>query len=217
MTSRLSGRWFHEAFGVQMEVKTVVVIGAGTVGQGFAYLAAVSGYRTILEDVSDARREQATVWIARSLERAMADGTLEAIAGNKAAANLSTAHTVENAIRVADLIIETLPDEMEMQIELFTILDKFAKPNAIFASTGLLSITELAEVTFCADRCIGMRCAGGPVESKTIELVKGLQTSSETIAACSEVARRLGKAVVVSAHEADKVGEPERKLTHVQD
>ena len=58
---------------------------------------------------------------------------------------LSLAHTVEDAIRDADLIIETLPDEMEMQIELFTILDKFAKPNAIFASTGLLSIAELAE------------------------------------------------------------------------
>jgi 3-hydroxybutyryl-CoA dehydrogenase len=218
MTSRLSGRWFHEGFGVQMEVKSVAVIGAGVVGQGFAYLAAASGYRTILEDVSDARLDQATVWIARSLERAMADGTLEAIARTTAATNLSTAHTVEDAIRGADLIIETLPDEMEMQIELFTILDKFAKPNAIFASTGLLSITELAEVTFCADRCVGMRCSGSPAESKTIELVKGLETSSETIAACTDLARRLGKVVVVvNEHDADKAREPERKLTHVQD
>ena len=128
---------------------------------------------------------------------------------------------MEDAIRDADLIIETLPDEMEMQIELFTILDKFAKPNAIFASTGFLSITELAEITFCADRCIGMRfpeSAEGMEAIELIKLVKGSETSQETIARCAEVARRMGREVVVLDETApNRFGESERKFANAKD
>jgi 3-hydroxybutyryl-CoA dehydrogenase len=180
-----------------MNVKTIAVIGADTIGRSIAYMAALSGYQTILEDVSDARLQKAAAWIADNLESSISRRTIEATSGGAALANLSTAHTIEDAIRGADLIIETLPDEMEMQIELFTILDKFAEPNAIFATTGLISITELAEITFCADRCIGMRFPDSVVETKTVELVKGRETSNETVAACSDVARRMGREAVV--------------------
>jgi 3-hydroxybutyryl-CoA dehydrogenase len=201
-----------------MNVKTIAVIGANAIGRSIAYMAVLSGYQTILEDVSDARLQKAAAWIADSLESSVALRTIEATARVAALANLSTAHTVEDAIRGADLIIETLPDEMEMQIELFTILDKFAKPYAIFATTGLMSITELAEITFCADRCIGMRFPDSVVETKTVELVKGAETSNETVAACSDVARRMGgEAVVVDDAGADGCGEPERKLANAQD
>ncbi len=201
-----------------MNVQTIAVIGANTIGRSIAYMAVLSGYQTILEDVSDARLQKAAAWIADSLESSVALRTIEVTARVAALANLSTAHTVEDAIRGADLIIVTLPDEMEMQIELFTILDKFAKPNAIFATTGLMSITELAEITFCADRCIGMRFADSVVETKTVELVKGGETSNETVAACSDVARRMGReAVVVDDAGADGSGEPERKLANAQD
>lgn len=128
----------------------------------------------------------------------MTRGEVEARAGDAALANLATAGTVEEAIREADLIIETAADEMEVKIELFTILDKFAKPNAIFASTSAtLSITEIAGVTFCAERCIGMRFLPADAKTKRIELVQGLKTSEETAAVCREVGRHLGKEVVV--------------------
>lgn len=198
MTKMPYGKWLREGLGAGMDVKTIAVIGAGDVGRGIAYVAARSGYGTILEDVCGARLERATTWITRCFEQSVAGGTTEAIIAARAVvANLTVARTVEDAIRDADLIIETLPDEMEMQIELFTILDKFSKPNAIFAATGSISISELAEVTFCADRCVGMRFSGSAAESQTIELGKGSQTSAKTIAACSEVARRMGKAVVM--------------------
>jgi 3-hydroxybutyryl-CoA dehydrogenase len=198
-----------------VEVKTIAVIGADVVGRGIAYVAALCGYTTILEDVSEARLGNAVAWVTPRLERGSGGDAVDGHAGKAASAKLSTAHTVEDAIRDADLIIETLPDEMEMQIELFTILDKFAKPNAIFASTGFLSITELAEITFCADRCIGMRFAGSPAESKTMELVRGLETSNEAIVACSVVARRMGKeAVVVNEPDVNNSGEPKRKLAN---
>jgi 3-hydroxybutyryl-CoA dehydrogenase len=91
---------------------------------------------------------------------------------------------------------------MEMKIELFTIFDKFAKPGAIFASsTTSLSITELAAVTFCPERCIGMRFIGDAQLVERLELVKGRETSEETIAACGEVGRRMGMQVSVLGEE----------------
>ncbi len=205
-----------------MEVKTIAVIGADALGRGIASIAALSGYDTVLEDVSDERLAKAAARIERNHKSFVAGSTPEARGRDAAAAaRLSLAHTVEDAIRDADLIIETLPDEMEMQIELFTILDKFAKPNAIFASTGFLSITELAEITFCADRCIGMRfaeSAEGMGAIELIKLVKGAETSQETIAQCAEVARRMGREVVVLDETAlNRFGESERKFANAQD
>src|ERR1700726_2785098 len=156
MTKMLYGKWLREGVGARMDVKTIAVIGAGEVGRGMAFVAARSGYATILEDVSGPRLEKAAAWITQRFEQSVRGATPEAIIAARAAvANLTVARTVEDAIRDADLIIETLPDEMEMQIELFTILDRFSRPNAIFATTGSIFITELAEVTFCADRCVG--------------------------------------------------------------
>jgi 3-hydroxybutyryl-CoA dehydrogenase len=200
-----------------LELNTIVVIGADTVGCGIASMAALAGYRTIIEDVSAERLEMAAARITQILESRVMAGALESAERLAAAARLSFARTVEHAIRDADLIIEALPDEMEMQVELFIILDKFSKPNALLASTGLLSITELAEVTFCADRCIGMRFAEIVPEAKVIELTKGSQTSAETIAACTEVARRMGKDVVVlDDAAANKSGRKERKFADAQ-
>jgi 3-hydroxybutyryl-CoA dehydrogenase len=125
-------------------------------------------------------------------------GEIDAGAHDAALANLRTANCAEDASREADLIIEGVADEMEMKIELFTIFDKFAKPGAIIASTtASLSITELAEVTFCAERCIGMRFSADASRAECLELVRGRETSRETIAICREVVRRMGKDVSV--------------------
>jgi 3-hydroxybutyryl-CoA dehydrogenase len=87
---------------------------------------------------------------------------------------------------------------MEMKLELFTIFDKFAKPGSIFASnTSSLSITEMAAVTFCPERCVGMHFFNPVPKMKLLEVVKALETSEETIAACRQVGRRMGKEVVV--------------------
>ncbi len=114
----------------------------------------------------------------------------------------ATAHSAEDASREADLIIETVSDEMEMKIELFTIFDKFAKPGVIFASTtASLSITDLAAITFCPEHCIGMRFTFDPRSASRLELVTGLKTSAETVAACREVGRCMGREVSVLSDE----------------
>jgi 3-hydroxybutyryl-CoA dehydrogenase len=98
--------------------------------------------------------------------------------------------------------METVSDEMETKIELFTVFDKFAKPGAIFASTTTsLPITDLAAVTFRPERCIGMRFSTGTQATGRLELVKGCETSEETVAACREVGRRMGLEVSLAGDE----------------
>ncbi|HEU5410007.1 MAG TPA: 3-hydroxyacyl-CoA dehydrogenase NAD-binding domain-containing protein, partial [Candidatus Acidoferrales bacterium] len=96
------------------------------------------------------------------------------------------------------LIIEAVPEEMETKLEIFTILDKFAKPGAILASnTSSLSITEMAAITFRAENCIGMHFFNPVQKMKLLEIVRGLETSEQSVAACAEAGRRMGKEVVV--------------------
>lgn len=183
-----------------MEVHTIAVIGAGTMGRGIAYAAALGGYRTILEDVSVAALNESLAWIKFTFDEAVSRREIEAQTRDAALANIRTARTVEGAIRDADLIIEAVAEEMEMKIELFTLFDKFAKPGAIFASnTSSLSITEMAAVTFSPQRCLGMHFFDPVSKTKLLELNQALDTSEATIAACREVARRMGKEVVVEA------------------
>jgi len=185
-----------------MEIRTIAIVGANDTGRSVAYFAALAGYRTILEDISPSALEQGIAWIALRLDEEFALGKIDAGTRDAALANLSTADSAEDASREADLIIEVVTDEMEMKIELFTIFDKFAKPGAIFASTtASLSIADLAAVTFCPERCIGMRFSTNARGEECLVLVKELETSEETVAACREVGRRMGRDVSVLCDE----------------
>jgi 3-hydroxybutyryl-CoA dehydrogenase len=186
----------------QMEIKTIAIIGASSMGRGIAYAALLAGYRTVLEDVSLSALHQGIAWILKTLDDDAAHGKTPVAVRDAALANLTASVSAEDASREADLIIETVADEEEMKLELFTIFDKFAKPGAILASTTRsLSITELAEITFCQERCIGMHFFSDTSGSQRLELVQGRATSEETIAACREMGRRMGREVYVRTEE----------------
>ena len=181
-----------------MEVKTIGVIGAGTMGRGIAYAAAYGGYRTILEDVSPEMLEQGGTYIREALAEGVTRGKVSAEQQKNALANLTTSRSVEDVCRETDLLIEAVPEEMEVKLEIFTIFDKFARPGAILASnTSSLSITELAAITFRAENCIGMHFFNPVPKMKLLEIVRALETSEATVQACAEVGRRMGKEVVV--------------------
>jgi 3-hydroxybutyryl-CoA dehydrogenase len=181
-----------------MEIKTIAVIGAGTMGRGIAYASALGGFRTILEDVSPEMLEQGTAYISQALEDGVARGKVTQEQKDKALANLTTSRLVEDVCREADLLIEAVPEEMEVKLEIFTIFDKFAKPDAIMASnTSSLSITEMASITFRAENCIGMHFFNPVPKMKLLEIVRALETSTSTLQSCVEVGRRMGKEVVV--------------------
>ena len=181
-----------------MDVKSIAVIGAGTMGRGIVYAAAFGGYKTVLEDISPRVLEQATSWIRQSFDEGVARGKVEAGVRDKALSLISTSIDVKDAIREAELIIEAVPEELKMKLELFTIFDKFAKAGAVFASnTSSLSITCFTDITGSRDRCIGMHFFNPVPKMKLIELVRTPHTSDETVATCREVARRMGKEVVL--------------------
>jgi 3-hydroxybutyryl-CoA dehydrogenase len=181
-----------------MEVKTIAVIGAGTMGRGIAYAAAFGGYRTILEDVSQSMLDQGLAYIRTSLDEGVTRGKVTAEQRDRAVAQLGSAHSVEEACREADIVIEAVPEEMEIKLEIFTLLDKFAKPGAIFASnTSSLSITEMAAITFRPEKCVGLHFFNPVPKMKLLEVVRGLETSDDTIATCRETGARMGKEVVV--------------------
>ena len=181
-----------------MDIKTVAVIGAGTMGRGIAYAAAAGGYRTILEDVSAPMIEAGLRSIRESFEQGVSRGKVTSRQRDHALAQLGSASSVEDAAREADLVIEAVPEEMKLKLEIFEALEKSARPDAIFASnTSSLSVTELAAVTSRPERCIGMHFFNPVPKMKLLELVRGLETSPDTIEECKEAGRRMDKEVVV--------------------
>jgi len=181
---------------------TIAIVGATELGRTIGRDVALAGFRTILEDVSLGALELGIAWIRDSLGAEVSLPRMDAAARDAALANLQTANSVEDVCREADLIIEAVADEEEMKLELFTIFDKFAKPGAILASTTRsLSITDLAEMTFCQERCIGMHFFDDTSGAQRLDLVRGRATSEETVAACREMGQRMGREVAVRTEE----------------
>jgi 3-hydroxybutyryl-CoA dehydrogenase len=181
-----------------MQIKTIAIIGAGTMGRGIAYASALGGYTTVLEDVSDSMLAKAVAWIRESLDEGVQRGKLDASTRDAALARITTSQVVDEAIRNAELIIEAVPEELEMKLELFTIFDKFAKPNAIFASnTSSLSISDFSDIVLHRECCIGMHFFNPVPKMKLVEIIRTPHTSDETVAACIAVATRMSKETVV--------------------
>ena len=180
------------------EIKTIAVIGAGIMGRGIAHVAALGGYRTILEDLIPAALRKAESEIRTNLDKAVELKKVSSGDAHAAFSRLEYAGSVEEAAREADLVIEAVPEEMESKIEIFTLLDKICRPATILASnTSSLSITEIASVTYRATKCLGMHFFNPVHKMKLLEVVRALETDDETIAAAADVGRRMGKDVVV--------------------
>jgi len=182
------------------EIRTIAVIGAGAVGRGIAFAAALGGYRTILEDILPSSLRSAAAELREHLARAADLGTVSKPEALAAFNRLEYAATVEHAAREADLVIEAVPDELESKIEIFTLLDKICRPQTILVSnTTALSVTEIASVTYRATKIAGMRFAEPVFTGKNLQIVRARLTDDETIAACTEAGKRMGKQVTVIA------------------
>jgi 3-hydroxybutyryl-CoA dehydrogenase len=180
------------------EVRTVAVIGAGIMGRGIAHAAALGGYRTILEDLLPNALRKAETEIRANLDKAVELGKVNAGEADAAFSRLEYADSVDQAARDADLVIEAVPEEMESKIEIFTMLDKVCRPTTILASnTSSLSVTEIASVTYRAQKCVGMHFFNPVHKMKLLEIVRALETDDDTLAAVVEVGKRMRKEVVV--------------------
>src|SRR5512143_389161 len=180
------------------EVRTIAVIGAGIMGRGIAHVAALGGYKTILEDILPASLRRAETEIRGNLDKAVELGKVSPQDADRAFNRIDFAGSIEEAARAADLVIEAVPEELESKIEIFTLLDKICAPTTILASnTSGLSITEVASVTYRAPKCVGMHFFNPVHKMKLLEVVRALETDAETLQAAVEVGKRMGKEVVV--------------------
>lgn len=180
------------------EIQTIAVIGAGAIGRGIAYASALAGYGTILEDILPGSLRSAATEIRYQMVQAAELGVITKPEADSAFQRVEYASTVEDAARRADLVIESVPEELESKLEIFTLLDRVAKPGTILASnTKTLSISEFASITYRAKKIIGMRFAHPVDEMQQLEIVRAAETDDETVAACAEVGRRMRKDVVV--------------------
>ena len=180
------------------QVQTIAVIGAGIMGRGIAHAAALGGYRTILEDLLPGALRKAETEIRANLDKAVELGKVASHDADAAFQRLEYAGSVEEAAREADLVIEAVPEEMESKIEIFTLLDKICRPTTMLASnTSSLSVTEIASVTYRAQKCLGMHFFNPVHKMKLLEVVRALETDDETLATAVEVGKRMGKEVVV--------------------
>jgi 3-hydroxyacyl-CoA dehydrogenase len=182
-----------------MPIKTIGVIGAGTIGPGIAYEAAFSGYATILEGVSQERLEDGMAYIRRMLRSGVGAGTVTTEQAQETLARLALSRSVEDVCRQADLLIEATQEELEVKLEIFTLFDKFAKPEAILASSSrAVPISDLAEITFRTESCVGLRFGAPPRHSRSLEIVRTRDTSDAVVHSCIEVGQRMRREVVLS-------------------
>ena len=181
-----------------MDVETVAVLGAGTMGHGIAHAAIAAGYATSLYDVSPAQLAKARAAIAAVIHKGVELGKVTADEATAMGGRLRLATVVADAVRDADIVIEAAPEKIDVKLSLFREVEAAAPAHAVLASnTSALSITEMAAVLANPSRMGGMHFFNPVHRMKLIEVVKALETSAETIAVMAAVSARMGKETVL--------------------
>lgn len=177
-------------------IKTIGVVGAGTMGHGISQIAAQAGYRVILNDLNEEALERGLKAIRKNLDRAVSKGKMEAAAADEAMEKITTTTELEN-LKDADLVIEVIVEKMEPKKALFEKLDAICPESTIFVSnTSGLSITELGSVTKRADKVIGMHFFNPVPVMKLVEIIRGSETSDETDQLIKDLTVKLGKEAI---------------------
>ncbi len=182
-----------------MEVRKVAVLGAGLMGHGIAQVSAqVAKFEVSLRDIKQEFLDKGMAVIDQSLQIFVRKGK---ITENEMRESLQRIHMtldLREAVTDADLIVEAVPEKLELKKSVLSEVDKLAKPDAILASnTSSISITELASATSRPEKFCGVHFFNPPQLMKLIEIIRGAETSDETIDTVKGFARKIGKESVV--------------------
>src|SRR5438128_7249638 len=179
-----------------MDIQTIGIIGAGTMGNGIAHTAARSGFKVILHDIAESFLDRAVSTIAKNLEREVAKGRITANDKNAVLSRISVV-TQNSALSEADFVIEAVIEDIETKLRVFEGMDRIARPGVILASnTSSISITKIASKTKRPDKVIGMHFMNPVPVMPLVEVVRGIATSDETYRMTKELAESLGKTAV---------------------
>jgi 3-hydroxybutyryl-CoA dehydrogenase len=177
------------------KIDSVGVVGGGTMGNGIAHVFAQNGHRVVLVDVDQERVGTALATIRKNLERQAKKGLLEEGALDDIVGRIEGSTDLE-AVRDADLVVEAVPEKLELKADILRRLDQVVDDGILASNTSSISITALAAVTARPERVIGMHFMNPVPVMKLVEVIRGLQTSDETTARVMETAAALGKTPV---------------------
>lgn len=179
-------------------MKKVAVIGCGAMGHGIAQVLAMGGCQVIMVDVNEEALRKAFEKIRWSLYKLAEKGGIIRERANGALAAISTTTSYEAALKDADLAIEAVPEELALKKKVFAKMDEVAPPHMVLASnTSTFSITEIGKATKRPQKVAGMHFLNPPQLTAVVEVVKGEETSWETINMLVDLAKKIGKTPVV--------------------
>lgn len=179
-----------------MSIKTVGVVGAGTMGNGIAQAAAQIGCDVIMRDIKDDFVERGLKNIDRFLSRSVEKGKMEA-AQKDAILGRIKGTTDMQVLKDADFVIEVVLEDMALKKSVFGELDEICGPDVILASnTSSMSLTEIATATKRPDKVCGMHFFNPVPLMKLVEVIRGYSTSDETVAVTTDLAKKMGKITV---------------------
>lgn len=179
-------------------MKKVAVLGAGVMGHGIAQVCATAGYEVAVRDIKQEFLDKAKDAISKNLEKAVSKGKISQEKAKEIMERIKFTISIEEAVKDADLVIEAVPEIMNLKKQVFAEVQRFAKKECIFASnTSGLSITELGNSTDRPEKFVGLHFFNPPVVMQLVEVIKGEKTSDETVAKAVEFVKSIGKVPVV--------------------
>ncbi|CAM3680262.1 3-hydroxybutyryl-CoA dehydrogenase [Aeromicrobium ponti] len=179
-------------------MKNLVVIGSGVMGRGIAYVSAVGGFKTTLVDISQEQLANAEKEINNIFERGLARKKLTFTEMEESKSRLQYSVSLAQHLKEADLVIEAVPEVMDIKKNIFEVIDQHASETCCFATnTSTMSPTEIGSYTKRPDKVIAMHFFNPVHKMPLVEIIKGLETSDETAEAIRRAAEQMGKETVV--------------------
>lgn len=178
-------------------IEKVAVIGAGTMGRGIAFATALKGLSVHLQDIHESSLEQSKVYMEEQFKTAIKLGKITEEEAADNIKNIQYTTSLEEAAKDVDLVIEAVLELMDLKIEIFKKLDEITPPHAILATnTSTMSPTEIAAATNRPDQCLALHFFNPVPKMKLIEVIRGLETSDETMEKALIFGKQIGKECV---------------------
>jgi 3-hydroxybutyryl-CoA dehydrogenase len=180
-----------------MDIRTVAVVGAGTMGNGIAHVFAQYGFKVALVDVKKEFLDRALSTISANLDRQVKKGTIPAEQKDLTLSRILPSLSLEEAARSADIVIEAANEDLSLKKKIFQTVDQATPAHAILATnTSSISITEIAATTKRPEKVVGMHFMNPVPVMKLVEIIRGLSTSDETFRTVKELSEELEKTPV---------------------
>ena len=179
---------------MSLDLKTVTVIGSGTMGNGICHVFAHNGFKVNMMDINQAALDKALATVSKNMDRQVAKGTLTEDAKAQAMSRITTFTDMEDAVRDCDLVVEAATENIELKLNIFQQLDKFCPPHCILATnTSSISITRIGSYTKRPGQVIGMHFFNPVPVMKLVEVINGYATTTEVTNAVVALSESLGK------------------------